>query len=167
MQWQVDNFHYVCRPCLVDKETGDTTLNKHSWNNNASVIFLDQVWRYNIIAMLLIHGWISPWIQVILMARMARSTQLLLLRMCIASSSFSSKSSQNMHPLISMLLVNHVSNNRPISHMTLFADFYKMLDIMFLLLVERSIARIRIYPHLPRNPLSQLSISSHSWLVMA
>lgn len=32
------------RPCLVDKETGDTTLNEHSWNNNASVIFLDQVW---------------------------------------------------------------------------------------------------------------------------
>lgn len=34
----------LTRPCLVDKETGDTTLNKHSWNNNASVIFLDQVW---------------------------------------------------------------------------------------------------------------------------
>ncbi|KAI7883324.1 peptidase S10, serine carboxypeptidase [Lichtheimia hyalospora FSU 10163] len=29
-------------PCLIDEETGNTTLNKYSWNNNASVIFLDQ-----------------------------------------------------------------------------------------------------------------------------
>ena len=30
-------------PCSVNAEGTDTVFNPHSWNNNASVIFLDQV----------------------------------------------------------------------------------------------------------------------------
>lgn len=30
-------------PCIVNDHGNDTTLNEHSWNNNANLLFLDQV----------------------------------------------------------------------------------------------------------------------------
>lgn len=41
------NMYVLSRPCLVNQDGSGTTLNEYSWNNNASVIFLDQVCLHN------------------------------------------------------------------------------------------------------------------------
>lgn len=39
----VDRVFLQCSPCFINKEGDGTVYNEHSWNNNASIIFLDQV----------------------------------------------------------------------------------------------------------------------------
>lgn len=102
---------------MVDKGGQSTSYNKYSWNNNANVIFLDQVCensKENPVSDTVLTNWwcFSLWMLVTRTAEEAPPTRSMRPSMSMLSFSFSSRNSPSTRRLISMLLASHVSNLR-------------------------------------------------------
>lgn len=104
-------------PCMVNEAGDDTIHNEYSWNKNASVIFLDQVYLYIQPSCIMLSNIYchSHWMSVIPMVVVVLATLLLLPRMCMHSSNCSLRNSHNTRHSTFTLPANHVSQYITIS----------------------------------------------------